>query len=413
MFPHLDTARQSLRLFSDEVDVDGLTAAEARSAIEEAAAVEKAAAGVRLRLLRHVEDDNPTIDWLAKVTGQSKGGAGRDVETARQVRPATDQALRDGELSADQAREVASAADADPTEEQALLDSARSESMAELKRKAKRVRAAATDDPAKQKKAHDERDVASHTDEETGKGQVDISGPAARIAQMLAFLEPFVQAQFDLARTEGRRERRGALLFDALLAALGLAAERVDGDPDITGPDSDSTDAPGSAVAPPAKVLVRVDATPLKRGHTIAGETCEIDGLGPVPVASLHELLPDAAIYLIVTNGADVWNVTNLARGTNAHQQVVLEWLGLECTRQGCGATRNLQIDHRAPWATVKVTELANLDPLCTPDHRRKTHDGWALVDGRGRRPMVPPVHPDLPDQPANAPPANAPPDAA
>jgi hypothetical protein len=135
----------------------------------------------------------------------------------------------------------------------------------------------------------------------------------------------------------------------------------------------------------------------MARGHTRAGETCEIDGLGPVPVAALRDLLPQAAIDLIVTNGVDVWNVTHLGRRATARQQVVLDWLGVECTRAGCGATRHLQVDHRVEWARVKVTELANLDWLCVPCHRRKTHQGWALVDGTGKRPMVPPDHPDHP----------------
>jgi 5-methylcytosine-specific restriction endonuclease McrA len=56
-----------------------------------------------------------------------------------------------------------------------------------------------------------------------------------------------------------------------------------------------------------------------------------------------------------------------------------------------------LQVDHRVEWARVKVTELANLDWLCVPCHRRKTHEGWALVEGAGKRPMVPPGDPDHP----------------
>jgi hypothetical protein len=263
--------------------------------------------------------------------------------------------------------------------------------MAELRRTAKRIRAAATDDAEKDRRAHDERDVRSGTDPETGKGHINISGPCGRIAQLLAFLEPWVQAEFERARTEGRKERRGAYLFDALLAALAAAAGNPDGD---------------TRVRPPATILARVDVPALRRGHTIAGETCEIDGLGPVPVAALLDQLPDAAIYLICTNGVDVFNVTNLARKTTAHQDVVLWWLGVECARQGCGATRNLQIDHRLDWAHTHVTELRALDWLCTPDHRRKTYEGWALVDGRGRRPMVPPDDPRHPKN-ANAPPGN------
>ena len=124
---------------------------------------------------------------------------------------------------------------------------------------------------------------------------------------------------------------------------------------------------------------------------------------------SKHELFPEfnrKAIDLIISSGIDVFNVTHFGRNANVRQRVVLDWLGEQCTRLGCGATRHLQIDHRVEWSTIKVTELANLDKLCGPDHDRKTHEGWALVAGTGRRRMVPP---DAPDHPANAPPTDTP----
>jgi hypothetical protein len=56
-----------------------------------------------------------------------------------------------------------------------------------------------------------------------------------------------------------------------------------------------------------------------------------------------------------------------------------------------------LEVDHRDPWADVHRTELHNLDPLCHPDHDLKTLEGWALVEGTGSRPMVPPTDPRHP----------------
>jgi hypothetical protein len=54
------------------------------------------------------------------------------------------------------------------------------------------------------------------------------------------------------------------------------------------------------------------------------------------------------------------------------------------------------------PWADDQVTELANLDALCGHHHRLKTHHGWALIAGVGKRPMVPPGDPRHPaNQPA------------
>jgi hypothetical protein len=393
MFDVLATADRSLDRFHHEVDVDALSAGEAKAVVEQLARIERRAACGRLRLLRRLEADTAAVDWLAKETGQSRRDAERDLEAAGQVRVATDEALRDGALSAHQAREVASAAAVDPGAEEELLDSAREESLSELRRRAKKVRAAATDDAEKERTAHAQRDLASGTDEETGTGTLRVSGPTAAVATMLAFLEPFIQAEFDKARREGRHERRGAYAFDALLAALGLAVDRRKG--------SGSADA--GPPRSPAKVLVRVDASALCRGRAVAGETCEIDGLGPVPVAALRELLPHAAISLIVTNGHDVFNVTNVSRRANAHQQIVLDWIGGQCSRRGCGATRHLQVDHRIDWAATHVTQLKALDWLCPRCHALKTHRGWALVAGRGRRRMVPPDHPE---HPAHSPPA-------
>ncbi|MET0149871.1 MAG: hypothetical protein ABW310_12025, partial [Acidimicrobiales bacterium] len=44
-----------------------------------------------------------------------------------------------------------------------------------------------------------------------------------------------------------------------------------------------------------------------------------------------------------------------------ARQKVVLDWIGGQCTRQGCGATRHLQVDHRIDWAHTHLTELRAL----------------------------------------------------
>jgi len=157
-------------------------------------------------------------------------------------------------------------------------------------------------------------------------------------------------------------------------------------------------------VGPPATILVRADLSAIRRGHTIPGETCEIDGLGPIPVETLRELFPQAAIDLIITKGVNVFNVTHLGRNVNARQQTVMDWLGEQCTRLGCPATRKLQIDHRVDWHKIHITELHNLDKLCVDCHRRKTHDGWALVHGKGKRRMVPPDDPAHPKN-SNAPP--------
>jgi hypothetical protein len=394
MFFDLTSCQRAVRTWCRDLDPGAVDAVEARAAIGEIASMEKFLAGARLRLTRCLEVDKATTEWLASQTGQSPHHAAKDVETAKALDglASTDRALRDGELSPGQAREVTSAASVDPAAEKSLLDTARNASMAELKRKAKATRAAATDEPEKNKRAHRRRGVSHGTDDETGAGWMHVKGPAAVIAQLVAFLEPFVQTQFKQARQEGRHESRGAYAFDALIALFNAAAAAGG----------------GSGKTPAVRIIARVDAAALKRGYTIAGETCDIEGVGPVPVQALLELLPQAAIDVIVTDGQDVFNVTSFARKANIRQQIVLHWLGVECAREGCGATRNLELDHRVDWAKTHVTELRALEWHCKPDHRRKTHEGWALVNGQGVRPMVPPDHPDHPNNAnANAPPAH------
>jgi hypothetical protein len=139
------------------------------------------------------------------------------------------------------------------------------------------------------------------------------------------------------------------------------------------------------------KLIVRIDGAALQRGHTLPGELCDLHGFGPVSVADVKALLPDAAIDFVITNGRDVFNVAHLGRHTTARQQVVLDLLNIGCSREGCGATQHLQVDHRIDWHKIKVTELANLDWLCPHDHRLKTHEGWQLEPGTGKRPMRPP----------------------
>lgn len=410
-FAPVRAARLGVTPFLKGLEPDRYTGAEAAEGIKEIAKLEKLLAGARIRLAKRIDDsvagaegeDGPG-KWLANQTGQSPKDAAKDIETSEKLDDldATDEALANGDLSPTQAHEVSSAAAADPSAEQGLLETAKNASVPELQRKAKKVRAAATNNEDKAKQAHDNRDLYSGVDEEAGEGWFHGKGPAARVAQMLAFLEPWIQAEFAKARREGRYERRGAYAFDALLAALGFAAACRTGNAGTGG----SSGPKGGPVGPPANILVRADLSAILRGETVAGETCEIDGLGPVPVAALLELLPQAAIDLILTDGVDVFNVTHFGRRANARQQVVLDWFGGECSRRGCPATRHLQVDHRIDWATIEITELRNLDWLCVDCHRLKTHDGWALVPGQGKRRMVPP------DDPAHPKNSNAPPGA-
>ena len=142
------------------------------------------------------------------------------------------------------------------------------------------------------------------------------------------------------------------------------------------------------------KVIINIDLAAYRRGHTRSGETCEITGLGPVPVAVAKSLMGDAFIAAVIRDGRHVHTVTHLGRGLSAHQRTALEAVGLRCSNIACNQTVAIQIDHRTPWAHHQVTELANQDPLCPRCHDLKTHHGHRLQPGTGPRPFCPPPIP-------------------
>ena len=140
----------------------------------------------------------------------------------------------------------------------------------------------------------------------------------------------------------------------------------------------------------------------LVRGWVEGDETCEIAGLGPVPVRVARELLGEAILKLVITKGVDVVNVVHLGRGPTAAQRIALLWSKPKCANVACSSTF-VQIDHREPWAVTKHTRLDKLDPLCPHDHELKTNQGWSLVDGTGRRAFVRTRRPPPPPQQTTA----------
>ncbi len=212
-------------------------------------------------------------------------------------------------------------------------------------------------------------------------------------AQFMAALAPARDRLFNEARTEGRREPREAYGADALVETVCGKSEE-EGDAEKSPPSR-----PGS------KIIVRVDLPALLRGHPAEGETCEIAGFGPVALSAVRDLLDTADPFLaaVVTAGEAVVGVAHLGRRPRAGQQTALEWLYPTCAALGCSATAFLEIDHRLEWAQSRLTVFDLLDRLCPHHHVLKTLDGWALVEGRGKRAFVAPDDPRHPRHPARS----------
>jgi hypothetical protein len=221
-------------------------------------------------------------ELLAAVSGVTVGAAESVLRTAKRLDhlPATNSAFRAGELSEIQAREIADAASKDPSAETALLRTARRQRVKGLKEHCARVVAASiADDEEWARQLHDQR--AMYTWSDHGAFRADVTLAPDRAAGFHAALEAETELLFREARSQGRREARAAYMADAL-------ANLVDRGP-----------------RKPIDVRVNTPAAALERGHVVAGEVCEIEGLGPIPVAVARKLTTDARVTLLVRDETD------------------------------------------------------------------------------------------------------------
>jgi hypothetical protein len=338
---------------------------------------ERLCAAIKSRLARRVEETKlwresghrSAAHWVAEATGATVGAATRTLETARALEqlPDTDEAFRSGCLSEVQAAEVAGAASADPRAEADLLEAAGSTSVKGLRDRCRHVRAGAeADDRSWARRLHAERRAHEWTDPDVAYRIEARLAPDAGARFSSAWKAHTDRIFFD-ARRAGRREPRAAYAADALVA---LASE-----------------GPCKAV----EVRVTVDSAALSRGHTQAGERCEIAGMGPVPVTTVRSLLDDASVAVISRDGDDITAVSRPTRTIPVKLRRALEARYPSCGVPGCANDQCLEIDHVVPLEDHGRTELANLWRLCSHHHRLKTYAGWMVVGTKGDRDLVPP----------------------
>jgi Domain of unknown function (DUF222) len=376
-------------------DAERVSAADAARIVEDAAAIKNMAATVEAVAAARVADtqvwkrdgDRSAAHQLARTTGTTVGQAKEILQAARRLKdlPATAAAARRGELSAQQVAAITDAASADPDAEARLLEQSRRASLGELRDDCARTKANASDLEARRQRIHEHRCLRTWVDAE-GAGNLHLRDNPEVVGGIMATLEPIRDELFETARKQDRREPIEAYAADAL-AELARRADTGN----TSGNPSRRT-----------KILARVDLLALLRGYPVGDETCELAGYGPVAVSAVRDLLDTADPFLaaVVTKGKEVVGVAHLGRRPNGHQQSGLEWLYPTCAAEGCNSLAFLETDHREDWAQTHTTVFELLDRFCPHHHDLKTNDGWALVEGRGKRAFVPP---DDPRHPRNA----------
>jgi len=355
------------------------------------AEAERLAAAGKALMARRVEETNlwkrdghrSAASWLAATTGSSVGAAVGTLETARRVEdlPAVAEAQRCGRLSEAQAREVAAAAAVDPGAEADLLGAAEREGVSALRQRCQRLRAAAAVDEAARQRAVHQRRYLRHWSNADGAFHLDLRTTAAAGATIVANLKPFCDQAFAEARAARRRESAEAYAADAMAAMADAAVP----------PGAEGAKA---ASGPRAMIHVRVDHQALLRGHTEAGEVCEVPGIGPISVATARAWAGDAVLKALVTNGVDVVAVAHAGRSVTAAQRTALEERDPTCVVEGCAVSKGLEIDHVDGWALTRITTLERLARLCRWHHYLKTYYGYRLDGGVGHWRLVAPDHP-------------------
>ena len=315
-------------------------------------------------------------DDVARKTGTSARAARRKLETSKrlQKRPKTDEAVRNGELSDEQADEVAAGADASPDDEDRLLASARTDRLHELRRKAAEARAKADKDrEARRQRQRKMRCVRRFKDSE-GMQNLLLKLPDEDMAEVDAALQRHVDKAFADARDAGRFERWEQYAADVVRDLL-------------TGRAQGPTRRSNQAVRPDKKVIATIDVQALNRGHVEPGETCHIAGVGAVSVSAVRSLLADAFLAVVIKDGVDVRNVTHLGRQATAYQRTALEARGCRCER--CGSAHLLDIEHNEGWTLTHETKLDDLSLACRHCHDIKTRNDLRFVGPPGNKRLV------------------------
>ena len=392
MFEFVDEAIIAAQKALEDFEPQIFKGKDAKHLVERFSHLERLAAAGKAMAARRVADSGAwrsegvrsPAHWMAKTTGTSVGHAVNVLETAERVvqLPATNRALRAGQLSQEQAQAIASAAAACPEKEENLLSAASRESLKDLKDECARVRASALPDELHRlERVRRSRRVRTWTNSD-GAFRLDASLTPADGATLLAALEPHKEQVFNEARKEGRRESFEAYAADALVRMAEASA----------------SGGGGSRKDAKAVVHVRVDHSALVRGATEAGEVCEIPGVGPIPVATARSLAEDAWICALVTDGEDIKAVSSMKKTIPARMRRAVEERDQTCAVPGCDVRHNLEIDHTLPRHKGGPTQLDNLDRLCKWHHYLKTHRGYGWVGTRGNRVWRgPPDHPDAP----------------
>jgi hypothetical protein len=354
----VEEAIELLEKANADLEPELLSADAARALLRAYTRAERLAAFGVASLARKI-DDAPE---LARVTGTSLGKAKESVATSKTLdaAPELSAALKQGDISYDQAAEIAKAEESAPGASTELLTVAREESFHVLKEKARKAKLEAEQHKDLARRQRDARSARSYSDE-LGMVHIHLS------------LEPHVgtpivaRAEAEAARL-GRGARRDAAdgtqepferhLADAYTALLSGSGK-------------------GRSKRPELVVLVSHEV--IRRGwkDVRAGEICKIPGVGPVAPEVARGIAKDAFLNGVFFEGKDLRQFARWTRNIPVEVAIALElgeppdFDGVACV--DCGNRFRTEFDHVEPRAARGPTSTGNLKPRCWWCHHHKT----------------------------------------
>ncbi len=229
----LGTLRDGLQAAVAGFEPGCLTGAQAVEAVEVFAEMKRLAETGQALAARRVEEANAwqasgsrsVREFLATRTGESPGGVGKLVDTARKLEHLgpTGDAVRAGEVSIDQAAAIARAAEVDPGCERDLLDTATRADLGQLKKAAAEARAAGDPDEQRRyaRQRHD-RALRTFVDDE-GMGNVHWRTTLDEYSEFVSLHQRFREHAFKAAYRGGRRDPDRHLASDAMVRLVRAA----------------------------------------------------------------------------------------------------------------------------------------------------------------------------------------------
>jgi hypothetical protein len=261
-----------------------------------------------------------------------------------------------------------------------------------------RVRAAADPDPkARHARIRRDRFWRKWTRSDGSRAGM-YAGTPEEVAMFEANAQAFVDERLDRARRDKECETSDAYAFDGLMAGMAAAAAAVvDARADATDDRVADPSVPDLRKVRAARggrgrkrlrerreLFAVVDLAALRRGSLETGETCEIPGVGPVPLDVAIEEFGDALLRVVIRDGVDVGTVVHAGRLASSVQEtaVFIRQRGL-CAVDDCGYTI-AEIDHTVDYADSHETTLSLLFGLCGHHHDLKKQGHTYRPNGDG-----------------------------